>query len=77
MAKLYEPKTDCFGYPEDESGPACSVLNDMLCVTRGVCPFYATRAEVEEKSKSCRARAIQMGYYLGSGKYAPKEDGES
>lgn len=74
MAKMYEPKKDCFGYPEDEGGPACSVLLEMFCMTRGVCPFYASREEVAEKSKLCRLRAMQKDYYLGTGKYEPKEE---
>lgn len=72
MYKKYKPKADCFGYAKYRDGHACSALNDMLCVTHGKCPFYASRKEAAEKSKASRARAMEKGYYIGNGKYEPK-----
>lgn len=40
-AVRYPARTDCTAYPKDgSSGRGCEALTEMLCVTKGRCPFY-------------------------------------
>ena len=76
MSQMYEPKIDCFGYPERADGPSCTALNTMLCATRGRCSFYKEREQAREEAGRARSLAIAKGYYLGNGKYEPRGGGE-
>lgn len=66
-------RTDCFGYSRDYIGRSgCAALKEMICLTRGQCPFYKSRDLVKAEAAQAFAVAYAVGYYRRDGKYEPK-----
>lgn len=73
MAIDYEHEC-CFARPDlhsKKNGINCAILTEVMCRTRGRCPFFKTKQQAKESAEASYKRAVKRGYYTGGGGYEP------